>query len=154
MTAEVAVMNKLAVALAADSAITIGQEEGPKIYNTSNKLFSLSKYFPVGIMIFGNAEFMGVPWETIIKYYRGKLGKQHFDSLQDYAQHLISFLERENIVLCTPESQELYVQRIVNYYLNMLVSEINKKVDSIITEKVPITEQDVAEVVTKVVKSY
>jgi hypothetical protein len=65
MTAEVAILNKTAVALAADSAITLGSQ---KIYNSGNKLISLSKYQPVGIMVFGNAEFMGIPWETIIKF--------------------------------------------------------------------------------------
>ena len=39
MTAEIAIMNKMAVALAADSAVTISQEEEQKTYNTVNKLF-------------------------------------------------------------------------------------------------------------------
>ena len=46
MTAEVAVMNKSAVALAADSAVTISSEDprqgGDKVFNTANKLFTLS----------------------------------------------------------------------------------------------------------------
>jgi hypothetical protein len=81
MTAEIAIMNKTAVALAADSAVTFSGDEGYKIFNTVNKLFALSKYHPVGIMVFGNAEFMGVPWETVIKIYRAKLGKTKFLSL-------------------------------------------------------------------------
>ena len=51
MTAEIAIMNKTAIALAADSAVTIGR--GKKIFNTVNKLFTLSKYHPVAIMIYG-----------------------------------------------------------------------------------------------------
>jgi len=78
MTAEVAILNKTAVALAADSAITLGSQ---KIYNSGNKLFSLSKYRPVGIMVFGNAEFMGIPWETIIKFYRSKLKSKKSNEL-------------------------------------------------------------------------
>ena len=34
MTAEIAIMNKTAVALAADSAVTIEQDKGNKIFNT------------------------------------------------------------------------------------------------------------------------
>ena len=41
MTAEIAIMNKLAVALAADSAVTIETEGGLKVYNTVDKLFTL-----------------------------------------------------------------------------------------------------------------
>src|SRR5438067_13845178 len=75
LTAEIAILNKGAVALAADSAVTIQIGGGQKIYNTVNKLFTLSKYQPVGAMIYGNSEFMGVPWESIIKEYRRELGK-------------------------------------------------------------------------------
>lgn len=82
MTAEIAIMNKTAIALAADSAVTIEQEKGHKIFNTVNKLFALSKYQPVGIMVYGSANFMDVPWESIIKIYRAKLGKQEFLTLK------------------------------------------------------------------------
>ena len=56
MTAEIVIMNKLRVALAADSAVTVQTQTGQKIYNTVNKLFTLSKYEPVGIMVFGSAD--------------------------------------------------------------------------------------------------
>ena len=55
---------------------------GQKIFTSANKLFALSKYHPVGIMVYGNAIFMGVPWETIIKIYRNKLGKKKFDIIK------------------------------------------------------------------------
>jgi len=66
MTAEVAILNRNAVALAADSAVTLRLPSGTKIYQT-NKLFALSKYEPVAVMVYGSADFMGIPWETIVK---------------------------------------------------------------------------------------
>lgn len=48
MTAEIAIMNAQAVALAADSAVTFGT----KVRNTANKIFTLSKFEPVGVMIY------------------------------------------------------------------------------------------------------
>lgn len=59
MASELAVLNKLGVALAADSAVTIGGGPALKIYDTVNKLFALSKRAPVGVMVYGNADFMG-----------------------------------------------------------------------------------------------
>jgi len=50
MTAEVAILNSNAVAIAADSAVTIGR--GKKIYNSAIKVFSLSKVAPVGVMVY------------------------------------------------------------------------------------------------------
>jgi hypothetical protein len=50
MTAEVVIMNRKGLAIAADSAVTLGGSG--KIYNTVDKLFALSRYRPVGIMFF------------------------------------------------------------------------------------------------------
>jgi len=77
MTAEIAIMNKNAIALATDSAVTMSGSANQKIFTSANKLFALSKYHPVGIMIYGNAIFMEVPWETIIKIYRNNLKKRN-----------------------------------------------------------------------------
>ncbi|MGM9571627.1 MAG: hypothetical protein ACI3ZR_05340, partial [bacterium] len=61
MTAEVVIMNKQGVAIAADSAVTLPGPENSKIYNTASKVFMLSKYEPVGIMVYGNASFINIP---------------------------------------------------------------------------------------------
>lgn len=92
MTTEVAVMNRSAISLAADSAVTIG---GEKVYNTVNKLFMLSKHHPVGVMIYGNADVNSIPWETLIKVYRKNLNDRCFPTLSEYAQDFISFLEQQ-----------------------------------------------------------
>lgn len=92
MTAEIAVINKSAIALAADSKVTLSIEGRQKTYDTVNKLFSLSKTEPVGAMIYGNAEFMGFPWETILKEYRRKNPRKKFDTVFEWADDLLSFL--------------------------------------------------------------
>jgi hypothetical protein len=92
MTAEIAILNRTGVALAADSAVTIGDS---KVYNTVNKLFTLSKYHPVGVMIYGNAEHMTIPWETIIKAYREQCGKKSFPTVKQYGLDFVRFLQRE-----------------------------------------------------------
>lgn len=58
MTAEIAILNNTAVALAADSAVTIGDASNRKVYNSINKLFGLSRYQPIGIMVFGHADIL------------------------------------------------------------------------------------------------
>lgn len=92
MTAEVAVLNRNAVALAADSAVTLRLPEGIKIYYT-NKLFALSKYQPVAVMLYGTADFLGVPWETIIKAYRAQLGRRTFPSVEAYGSDFLNFVK-------------------------------------------------------------
>lgn len=96
MTAELVIMNKSAVALAADSAVTIqrgSDSKESKVFNTANKVFALSKYAPVGIMVSGGASIMDVPWETIIKIYRDRLKEQRFSTVEEYGKHFFEFLD-------------------------------------------------------------
>ena len=96
MTAEIAVANKWGVALAADSAVTTEQFHKnrivEKVYNSANKLFTVSKFWPVGAMIYNGVSIGGTPWETIIKCARSHLGRKRFDTLPEYADYLFSFM--------------------------------------------------------------
>jgi hypothetical protein len=91
MMCEVVVMNQRGIALAADSAVTLGA--GRKIYQSAEKLFPLSSSSSVAIMTYGNADFMGMPWEIIIKAYANKLGGGKFDKLEQYARDFLAFIE-------------------------------------------------------------
>jgi hypothetical protein len=104
MTCEVAVMNKRGIALAADSAVTLG--DGQKIYHTAEKLFSLSPSVPVAIMTFGAANMMGVPWETIVKIYAEKLGTRRFDSLDQYAKDFLTFIAGATALFPAKDQQD------------------------------------------------
>lgn len=91
MTTEVAVLNKLAIALAADSAASIG----PKIYNTANKIFDISDAQPFGLMIYNSAEYMGLPFELTAKEFRRAIGNSRFRTVSECSDSFIHFLESE-----------------------------------------------------------
>lgn len=93
MTAVIGILNKNAVAIAADSAVTVSGSNGRKIYNTANKIFMLSKYHPVSIIIYNSANFLSTPWEIIIKIYRNKLGNKSFSELKNYSDDFFKFLK-------------------------------------------------------------
>ena len=90
MTAEVAIINPMAVALAADSAVTIGRE---RVWKNSNKLFLLSDWNDIGVMIYNSGEHCGVPWEILIKQFRKSLGKYVFKSLAECEEKFRLFLK-------------------------------------------------------------
>ncbi|EPT8452275.1 hypothetical protein ACVS4I_003105 [Vibrio fluvialis] len=92
MTAEVAVYNRSTIALAADSASTISNGRTQKIYNNAEKLFALTKHYPVGIMVYGAGELLDIPWELIIKSYRKKLKGECFNTLQEYVDSFFDFI--------------------------------------------------------------
>jgi hypothetical protein len=98
MTAEVCLMNRLAIVLAADSATTVtswterGSEQ--RYFKGANKIFQLSDHHPVGLMIFDSADILRVPWEIVVKAFRLELGKKSFNKLAEYASEFFSFLEK------------------------------------------------------------
>ena len=93
MTAEIAVLNRNGIALAADSAVTVSGGSEIKTFDTVNKVFTLSKLHPVAIMVFGNAEFMRFPWETIVKMYRQQKGAKNEDTIADWSADFCSWLK-------------------------------------------------------------
>jgi len=97
MTAEIGVMNNNGIALAADSAVTIENYNREKIYNSANKLFMLSKYCPVAIMVYGNATINGIPWEIAIKEFRRNFKDKKHDHLIEYAKSFFDYLKNDFI---------------------------------------------------------
>lgn len=140
MTAEIAILNTVGVALAADSAVTLEvrsqNSTDKKIFNSTNKLFALSKFHPVGIMVFGNASLMGLPWEIIIKNYRSQLWKKGFDNLFEYADDFLKYLEH----ILPEEEQEKYFEGFVNSYFDLICKAIKKEVAEITAnnKKIPL----------------
>jgi hypothetical protein len=136
MTAEVAIMNTMGIAMAADSAVTLGVG---KTYNTADKLFALSKYHPVGIMMYSSSTMMGIEWETIIKSYRDSLGQKAFDTLSEYAGDFISYLTKFPYI--TEEQMVDYMKSVgfgvFNHVLSWFWDDLHKEFDG----KEPI-EQD------------
>lgn len=133
MTAEIGILNRHGVALATDSAVTIG---GQKVFNSANKLFALSKFHPVGIMIYGNGSFMGVPWDTIIKSYRKQLKNDRMEYLELYADDFIRYLF-SNEAFFSSESEKGYVRR--NFYsrYNNLLDKANEEIYELFKERAP-----------------
>lgn len=89
MTAEIAILTRSAIALAADSAVTVGRE---RVWKHTNKLFSVSSYNDIGIMIFGSGDYCGISWEIVIKQFRRHIGRKVFDKLKDCSQEFKKFL--------------------------------------------------------------
>ena len=107
MTALVGILNKRAVAIAADSAITVSydSDDRKKIYNTGQKIFRLSEAQPVGIMLYNNVEFMSTPWEVIIKLYHDRRGDQNLPLLKDYKEDFVKFLHDNDFFITKAEQQ-------------------------------------------------
>jgi hypothetical protein len=96
---------------------------------------------------------MDVPWESIIKIYRAKLGKQSFPTLKEYADNFISFL-LENVTLFPEAEQEKHFSRaIAGYFLN-IKDDIDAQVKLKISCDKKITETAIKDIVEQTVKKH
>lgn len=134
MTAEVALLNRSAVALAADSAVTTnsGNGGGPKIWNTVNKLFALSKSQPVGVMIYSSAEILGVPAELAIKEYRREHQGQSHSTLEGYKDHFVNWLKTDAKIF-SQESRASHCNALVWHYF----ADLNREILDYVGQKFP-----------------
>ncbi|MCL2116082.1 MAG: hypothetical protein FWH29_07665 [Methanobrevibacter sp.] len=139
MTAEIIIMNKNAIALAADSVVTITIKENGetkrKTYEGANKLFMLSNDPPMGIMTYQNADFMNIPLETLIKEYKKRndsvnkktrlknMFKSPLDSVESYMFDFLEFLER----YCIKRYDENLINNYIHQQIKFLEDLIEKK---------------------------
>jgi hypothetical protein len=98
MTTEIAVANKLGIALATDSAVTISGGGRVKVFDTADKLFELSPQSPIGIMINGNMDCIGVPWEILVKDFRESEGLKPRGTVQDWARDFLDYVEGHSLM--------------------------------------------------------
>jgi len=144
MTTEIAIMNKSAVALAADSAVTISltsqQGRGVKVLNSANKLFALSKHAPIGLMSYGNASLLGIPWETIIKMYRIHLGAKTFSTVEEYCKNFFNFMDAFPV---DERIQKIYVANGALGLFKECKDMLDKWVHDNIKNKKPITTKEI-----------
>lgn len=121
MTAIVAVLNRHAVAIAADSAVTMGNTH--KVVNSANKIFTLSKYNPVAVMTYNNAAFMGTPWDIIIKEYRKQLRDKSFPTLEKYLEDFIQFLHNRSF-FCDEKTQKYFMISLLRFFLEICYNKV------------------------------
>lgn len=128
MTAIVGVLNSRAFTIAADSAVTVTGNNGKKVYNRSNKIFTLSKVHPVGIAIYSSADFLGIPLETAIKLYRQKLKDSSFAKIEEYKNDFITFL-RSLVAGVSPEVKNDNFYAFCGQAYHPIVNSILTKID-------------------------
>ncbi|MBT5185559.1 MAG: hypothetical protein HOH19_03715 [Kordiimonadaceae bacterium] len=115
--------------MAADSAVTVSSKNVThKIYNSANKLFALSNNHPVGVMIYNAATLTGVPFETIIKMYRRNLNNKSFNTVAEYRDDFIKFMNNGCHLFSTDEQEKCFYQRLLSNFI-VLINDVRKMRD-------------------------
>ncbi len=126
MTAEIAIINKSAVALAADSAVTISSgTKREKIFNTEDKLFELCNTVPIGIMIYNGMSFAGTPIQVLLRRFRAT--NDGFDTVEDAAKQFLQYLLEFGRA-----SPRLVLDTNVRIIIHPVFSKINEKIKDLL----------------------
>lgn len=150
MTAEIAVLNCSAVALAADSAVTVA---GSKVYNTVNKLFALSYEAPVGVMVYGSAMLCGVPWETLIKEFRTANEGVSYDTLHEYGDALKAFICNGAMIDAEIQKAAAF-QSALRFYANAVYMQFEESVHAAFEKDGELSEESAIELLRAQVQEF
>jgi hypothetical protein len=123
VTAEIAIINRNAVALAADSAVTLTVRGEEKIYNSADKLFELCLIDSIGIMIYNNLEFMGISLEVVINEFRRKNAAVSYRFVVDAARAFLEYLLRDCSIEADMALQDEHAARL----FRLVVREVEAK---------------------------
>jgi hypothetical protein len=121
VTAEVVLINRRAVVLAADSAISIGRGDDVKIFNSAEKIFELCEQHPIGLMIYNSVNLLGTPLEMLAREFRATC-KPPFRELADCADAFFKFMLEQ-----TQAVPEKVAHGAIRDRIDDLGKEINQK---------------------------
>ena len=142
MTSEVLILNKHAIVLGADSAVTTsGADSGQSRYSKSaNKIFELAQNGSIAATIYGNSHIDSVPWELAIKLFRRHLGKTTFPKVNDYSTALVAFL-KANDTLFPPGLRSGWVEHQFDLSLKVVVAEAKSGSPKLVDANLPVEDR-------------
>ena len=142
VTSEVLILNKHAIVLGADSAVTTsGAESGQSRYSKSaNKIFEIAQNGSVAVTIYGNSHIDLLPWELAIKLFRRHLGKATFSKVSDYSTGLVEFL-KANDTLFPPRLRSSWVKHQFDTSLKLVVEEAKRGSPKLVDVNLPVADR-------------
>lgn len=128
MTSQVALLNRIGVAIASDSIATLTSRDGSKPLYNEKKVFEIGLGHKVLILNNGNSSISGVPVETLLAKWASGLAEAK-GKTSDYWESFLDFLEAldDNSI---PEMQESFAE-FVTYQLRYISECVSNHFDDL-----------------------
>jgi len=91
---------------------------------------------PVGIMLYGNASFMGVPWETIVKRFRTR-EQTPSATLKQVAERFLTFLASPELF------SDAHIKSWLEIHLSEVTAEVRRFVEAQLSESQGLNRQTI-----------
>lgn len=140
MTSEVLILNKRAVVLGADSAVTTSGGEHPRYSKSANKIFEVSRNGSVAAAIYGSANIDLVPWELALKLFRSHLGATTFGTVSEYGAALVAFLSGNN-QLFPPQLRAEWTAQQFDEALKVVLKDATRNCPEVVDENHPVADR-------------
>jgi len=118
LTSQIVLMNKLGVALATDSSITIRHGENTRTYGSAEKIFSLPNEHKVALLHSGSTEFMGHPYEVLITEWKKTLNRPLSD-VKSYAESFVRWLSHRSDLFSQDLQEDFFEDHATDYFLDL-----------------------------------
>lgn len=126
MTSQIVLMNGFGLALASDSAMTVGSRT--RTYETAEKIIPLPEPHRLAVMIAGNSRIGNLPYSLLLGEWTRQLGTKALRSPKSYYEHFIDWLESNSNLLAV-DTEEAQVMRFVEERLAK-IAEVYESVKS------------------------
>lgn len=132
MTSQLALMNSMAVALASDSAVTIGS----KTYDGVKKIFELKNNHKIGIMISGVANYIpcNISWERVIRLFDESTANSEFHTVGDCVEAFRTFVSTEKILSPNSENSISLQQDLIHFVEGMIDIGQKRRFEEVIND--------------------
>ncbi|MEO1039216.1 MAG: hypothetical protein AAFX09_06690 [Pseudomonadota bacterium] len=118
MTSEVMIMNRQAVVLAADSAVTYGGGPDPVVTLEAEKILPLTRQ--IAVMVYSRGDVLGRSWSHIAHAFSQAHGETEFESVDDCAQAFFAFIDNNRRLFPEKEEQDEFEALMRAAYLTVL----------------------------------
>lgn len=133
MTSVVGILNKQGLAIAADSAVTRTRNSGrpeEKVTKNGNKMIRMSNDDPIAVMITGGADFLGVPWDVIVRRFRQRKGeeKKHYPTVEACVNDFFDYVASNDALWDYGRCSD-YLYAVASWLFNEAIDEISDEND-------------------------
>jgi hypothetical protein len=108
-------MNKLGLAAASDSSVTISRGDNRRTYASAEKVFSLGPEHKVIVLHSGTTEFLQHPFEVLITEWKKTINRP-LQKLDDYVDSLLNWISHRQD-LFSEELQGEFLRKVATDYL-------------------------------------
>jgi hypothetical protein len=129
VTTEVVVMNTSAVAMAADSAVSIPFKTGTKTYTRARKLHPLHKTEPVAVMVWDAPGYLAIPWEVITAEFRNEK-RAVLPELDDYIKSFFEFVDTKVYKWISKKHESTLLAEVLNPEIQLLQDAWRARLDA------------------------